>query len=132
MPISLYEVLGAGHMQFGIWREFLMPIPLYLVLCAGRAQFGIWQEFLMSISLYVVFGAGRAQFGILGGVSIAYLTLCISQSGPRMILAGVSNAYPTFCCLCTQSGPSVIWDFGGVMLSSERAAPILGFWRKFL
>ena len=43
----------------------------------------------MFISLYVVLRAGRGQFGNLEGVSIAYFTLC-----------------------STQSGPCAIWDFG--------------------
>ena len=44
----------------------------------------------MSISLYVVLRAGRGHFGNLEGVSIAYFTLCSTQSGLR-----------------------AIWDFGG-------------------
>ena len=72
--------------------------------------------FLMFISLYVVLRAGRGQFGNLEGISIAYFTLCSTQSG---LLA--------------------IWDFGGsflclshFMLSSEQTACNLGFWHEFL
>ena len=85
MFISLYVVLRAGRGQFGNWKGFLLPISLYVVLRADRAQFGILVMFLMFISLYVVLRAGRGQFGNLEGVSIAYFTLCSTQSRLRAI-----------------------------------------------
>ena len=46
------------------WRGLLAFILLYEVLGAGRMQFGIfWQGFLASILLKVVLGAGLTQFG---------------------------------------------------------------------